>query len=492
MEARLSEVQKRLVWLCLASVLLALLIRPQPENGRYVEALAELESFRASFSRKQAEAALQKQAEGRGEFSFARVQEAANALGGPQLKLGEDLSAPRGLSFVRLATLADAHAYAELGASLPVGVADPGVLGQALQRRMAESCSRASTRAADCTFILRGFELVASQVTEGDVARDLRVNELHRAVMAAQAALEPVEQKLEQLEQRVEKRQKRRAGSLGQFVEMRGTARAAFEAKSEELAGARARYESAAAEASASGKRSTGVSRSDTRSLPKAALARLTLEPVEARGSAREQNTDGSAAGEALTFEIPVRLAHRRVSVPVLRGAEFQALRAAGLWDELSGLDAEHAADAIQSHFNWHLRSVELWRVDLTGKKLLQLLPCLLVWLLALLALRMRRAEAFYSPFTTPVPSSLPRVGLKHRWLELLALLVAPLVSIVSACIALWQINQLPILPALSGITCLALGSYSFVKLNDLRKQAISIVRSHSYPPPAHDLSLSP
>jgi hypothetical protein len=404
MEARLSEVQKRLVWLCLGSLLLALLIRPQPENGRYVEALAELESFRASFSRSQAEAALQKQAEGRGEFSFARLQEAAHALDGPQLELGEDLSAPRGLSFVRLATLADAHAYAELGASLPVGVADPGVLGQALQRRMVDSCSRAAIRAVDCTFILHGFELVAS----------------------------------------------------------------------------------------AFGEPGTGASRSDRRSLPKAALARLSLEL-----------TDGSAEGEPLTFEIPVRLAHRRVSVPVLRGAEFQALRAAGLWDELSGLDAEHAADAIQSHFNWHLRSVELWGVDFTGKKLLQLLPCLLVWLLASLALRMRRAEfcsradprastAFYSPFTTPVPSSLPRVGLKHRWLELLALLVAPLVSIVSACISLWQINQLPILPALSGIACLALGSYSFVKLNDLRKQAISIVRSHSYPPPAHDLSLSP
>ncbi len=401
MEARLSEVQKRLLWLCLASVLLALLIRPQPENRRYVDALAELESFRASFWRKQAEEALQKQAEGRGEFSFERVQEAANALGGPQLELAEELSAPRGLSIVRLATLADAHAYTELGASLPVGIADPDALALSLQRRMVE-------RAPEAAFILRSFELVAAQVTEADVARELRAGELQPEKTAPR-----------------------------------------------------------------------NFARSGARSLPKLALALVKLEIK-----------DGLAAGEQLNFEIPVRLAHRRVSVPVLRGAEFQALRAAGLWNELSNLDAEHAADTIQSHFSWHLRSVELFGLNLSGRKLLQLAPCLLVWLLALLALRMRRAETFCK--TSQVPSSLPRVGLKHRWLELLVLLVAPLISIGSAGISLWQLHQLPILPALSGLACVVLGSYSFVKLNDLREQAISIVRSRSYPPPAHDLSLSP
>jgi hypothetical protein len=473
METRLFAVQKRLFWVCLGSLLLALSIRPQPENRRYVDALAELESFRASFVRKNAEAALSKQAEGRGEFSFARVQEVASTKRGPKLKLSETLSAPRALSFVRLASLADAHAYAEPGASLPIGIADAEALGQALSWRLARS-------APSGTFTLRAFELVPAQVSEDDVVRDLHVNELHRESLAAKSALEDASHKLEIAEHRVEKRQKRRASSLSKFVEARDAARAAVSAKSDAQASALARYENAANAAARPYKRSTESS------MPKAALARVT---VEARGSARGQNAEEKSVE---TFEIPVRLTHRRVSVPTLRGAEFSALRAAGLWDELSGLDAEHAAEAIQSHFNWHLRSVELLGLSLSGKKALQLLPCILVWLLALLALHMRRAETFYSPFSTKVPSSLPQVGLKRRWIELLALVILPLVSIVSACISLWEVNQLPILPALSGIACLVLGYHTFVKLKDLREQALSIVRSHSYPPPAHDLSLSP
>jgi hypothetical protein len=464
MESRLADVQKRLWWLCVGSALLALLIRPQPENRRYVDALAELESFRASFVRKSAEAALQKQAEGRGEFSFAHVQEVASSKRGPKLKLAADLSAPLALSFVRLATLKDAHAYAEPGASLPIGIADAGALGQALAWRMA----RAS---ATGTFTLRAFELVPAELTEADVARDLRVHTLRTESIAAKSAREDAARKLELAEHRVEKRQKRHSSSLDKFLEARDTAQAALRAKSEAEASALARYESAAAEALRPYKQSSAQT-----SVPKAALARVVLE----------------AGKNVETYEIPVLLTHRRVSVPTLRGAEFSALRAAGLWDELSGLDAEHAAQAIQSHFNWHLRSVEFWGVSLSGKKLLQLLPCALVVLLVLLALKMRRAEKFYSPFTTKVPSSLPQVGLKLRWLELLALLILPLVSIVSACVSLWQLNQLPILPALSGIACLVLGYHAFVKLKDLREQALSIVRSHSYPPPAHDLSLSP
>jgi hypothetical protein len=469
MEARLFEVQKRLWWLCLGSLLLALLIRPQPENRRYVDALAELESFRASFVRSKAEAALQQQADGRGEFSYEHVQEVASAKRGAKLKLGEDLNAPRALTFVRLSTLAEAHSYAEVGASLPVGIADDGELGLALAWRMARS-------APSGTFTLRGFELVAAEVTEEDVVRDLRVNALRAESAAADAAFEEATRRLELAERRVEKRQKRHAHSLGEFVAMRDGARAAFESKRHAHEAALARYESAASEATRAYKRS------NVTHLPKAALARVTLER---KAAGHEPAFE--------TFEIPVRLTHRRVSVPVLRGAEFNALRAAGLWDELSGLDAEHAAETIQSHFNWHLRSVQLLGVNLSGRKVLQLLPCALVALLALLALHMRRAETSYSPFTSIVPSSLPRVGLKLRWLELLAIVVLPLVSIVNASISLWQINQLPILPVLSGVTCVVLGYHAFVKLKDLREQALSIVRSHnSYPPPAHDLPLSP
>ena len=42
MEARLSAVQKRLVLLLLASLAVAILARPQPDNGRFTAALDEL------------------------------------------------------------------------------------------------------------------------------------------------------------------------------------------------------------------------------------------------------------------------------------------------------------------------------------------------------------------------------------------------------------------------------------------------------------------
>ena len=461
MEARLLEVQKRLGWLCLASLVLALAIRPQPQNRRYVDALAELESFRAGFVRKQAEAVLQKQAEGRGEFSFALVQEAASKKRGPKLKLGEGLSAPRALSFVRLATLADAHAYAEPGASLPVGVADAEALGHALAWRMGASAGATS-------FTLKSFELLPADVSEEDVAADLRVGELRNESLLAKVALDDAGRKLEIAERRVEKRQKRRSKSLSQFVEIRDHARGVLSQKTERHAAAVAKYEQAAKQAERSYKHKTGHG-----ALPKAALARIVL----------------ASKGEQ-TFEIPVRLRQRRVSVPVLRGAEFSAVRAAGLWDELATLDAEQAIEAIEGHFNWHLRSVKILGMSLSGSKVLSLLPCALVALLLLLFVQIRRAETSYSPFSTKVPSSLPRVGFKQRWLELVAIVVLPLVPMVSAAVSLWQINQLPVLPALSALTCLALGGVVFVKLSDLRNQTISIVRSHSYPPPAHDLSL--
>jgi hypothetical protein len=109
--------------------------------------------------------------------------------------------------------------------------------------------------------------------------------------------------------------------------------------------------------------------------------------------------------------------------------------------------------------------------------------------LLALLIVQMRRAEAFYSPFTTKVPSALPRVGLRHRSLEFAALVLLPLAVPGCAGVAMLLVNKLPVLPVLSALAAGGLGTLAFIKLEDLRSQAISIVRSHSYPPPAADLS---
>src|SRR5687767_9305785 len=59
MEARLSEVQKRLVQVVLAVLALALVVWPGSENRRYTAAFHEVEAFRTGFTRSAAEASLQ-------------------------------------------------------------------------------------------------------------------------------------------------------------------------------------------------------------------------------------------------------------------------------------------------------------------------------------------------------------------------------------------------------------------------------------------------
>ena len=55
MEARLAEVQKRLLQLVLVSLVLALVVRPDTGNHRYAAALSEVETFRAGFVQREAE-----------------------------------------------------------------------------------------------------------------------------------------------------------------------------------------------------------------------------------------------------------------------------------------------------------------------------------------------------------------------------------------------------------------------------------------------------
>jgi hypothetical protein len=104
--------------------------------------------------------------------------------------------------------------------------------------------------------------------------------------------------------------------------------------------------------------------------------------------------------------------------------------------------------------------------------------------LLLLLLRRLKAAGGSYSPFTTEVRGELPRVGLKTRALELLALVILPCLAAASAATALLFVGQLPVLPALSAAACLVLGSSAFGKLGDLQELVASVVHSHSYPPP--------
>lgn len=460
MEARLSEVQKRLLLVLWVSLVLALVVRPEPGNRSFADALTEIEAFRVGFARGATETQLRRQAAGQSDLGLPELVAAVNTKRGPKLKLSPQAVAPHAVAAVSLANLNEIHKLSGPHAALTVGAPDAAALGASLAWRLARSTHNG-------TFSLESVALVAAQVTAEEADLDQKVGDLRLQSLAARAALDEATRRVSSAEHRVEKRNKRHSRSLDKAQEQLDKARAAFDDKTRTHAEAQERYDSAAVAAE--------------RTRPAAAFARVPEAAI-----ARVQLTQ---SGATIRYDIPVRLALRAVPVTTLRGAEFSALHASGLWEEVSGLDPNAASDAIRAHFNWHFRTARVLGMSLSGAKVLQLAPCFLPFVLAFLLLQMRRAETFYSPFTTKVPSAVPHVGFKYRTLEFAVLVILPVLAPVGASVALGLIHELPILPALSGVICLGLGCYAFRKLQDLREQAISIVRSHSYPPPAADLS---
>jgi hypothetical protein len=100
-----------------------------------------------------------------------------------------------------------------------------------------------------------------------------------------------------------------------------------------------------------------------------------------------------------------------------------------------------------------------------------------------LLLSSMRRVSVSYNPFGA-MELDLPRVGLKARALELLALTLVPFVACVLAAISLTAIGQIPVLAVVSAFAALGLGGYDFVELGSLQTLTEAVVRTHSTPPP--------
>jgi hypothetical protein len=356
--------------------------------------------------------------------------------------------------------LADAERLARAQASVSVGRIDAEALGSSLAWRLARTQRPG-------VFTLTKLSLSGGDIADEDASQDPGVGALRSQSLAAKAAADEATRRVINGERRVEKRAKRRSRSLDKAQALLDSARLALEEKTRAHAEAQARYEAAAQQAER----------------PRTARA---LSPRARSVLVHVELTQGK---ERLQLDIPVRLIAQPATLPGVRGAEFPAVQAAGLWDEVSGLTAAAASTAIAQHFNWQARTLRLGPLTLQGSKLLQLFPCAVPVLLALLLLQMRRTEAYYSPFTTKVPSSLPRIGLKHRALELLGLVLVPLLVSGFAAAGLLMLRQFPLLPLISAFGSGVLGTLAFVKLGDLREQVISIVRSHSYPPPAADLS---
>lgn len=456
MEDRISAVQQGLLLLLVASLALALVARPHPENHQYTGALQELSSFQGMFDRSATEGLLRAQAEAQGMTPLIAVQAAAVKAGAPAFTVAEAAPALKPWTRTRLATLAEVHALSQPGAKLSIGVPDVTGLGTALGWRLTRLANQEGLS-------LRSVELLLADVAAGDIALEGETATLRAAIAPAQAEVKEAERRLEQETNLLEARRRNHASwkMVLKTMDDQKAATATLEAKKQALSVAQTAYEANVQRAQ------TKHALQESGEAPNAALARVTLEQ----------------AGATLTLDIPVALALRDVSVPSLK-ATFPATHAADLWDEVKGMDAAGAIAAVRDHFNWHNRSIEIGGVKLSGAIALHVLPCLLPLLLLLVRGRIREVSKSYSPFSTKVPETLPRVGFRSRVFDFMVVVLLPSLTALSAALSLYLIGQPPLLPAGMALACVVLGLSVFGLLGELQELVQSVVHSHSYPPP--------
>ncbi len=457
MEARFSAIHRGLLLLLAASLAVAVLARPAPENRRLVRALEEVSSFRAAFDQKAAEDLLRQQAIGIGQVRPQELERVTAGKHGPQLKVAAEAVPVRALAFTSLATLSQIADHARPNSTVAIGVADLDALGSSLLWRLARA-----QRTGIST--VSAVELWPAEVTQEDVALEREVAELRVASLDARAALEEAESRIGILEYRVGAQSKRRSKSLVKSTLALEEAKVTLQQRTQARSDAQLRYEQSAQRA----ERARKILSAGNTQIPEAAIARVRY----AYGS------------EQSTLDIPIPLIRRDVMVAPLKVTSFPALRAAGMWNAVKDKTSDAAIGSIQARFNWHLQPIRILGFSVNGRWVLELLPCVLPILLALLLRRIHRAEVSYSPFGTKLPRTLPFVGFRNRFLEFLTIIVLPLLGVASAGAALMLNDRFPVVPALSGVACVMLGVYAFAKVRELRDHTLSIMR-HSHPPPA-------
>jgi len=457
MEARISAVQQTLLLLLVASLALAVLARPHPQNREFTGALAELTQFRAGFQRESWERSLREHAEAQGTLPLRALQSAVSGRQVPPLEISATAPPIRPLTDVRLATLADVHAHAEKQSTLTIGVPDVQALAASLAWRLANEAKPAPAQ-------LKKVELAPAAVSLTDVKLEQEVARLRIAVLDASQDVLSATEKLT-LEQNVFEARRKRGlpwKAILKSIEAVKLATEALDAKKATLLQLQGSYEAEARRAMAL--------------RPGAPPGRVPTVAVAAVSVEQE--------GAQTAYAIPVILTLRDVVVPALPQGSFAATRAADLWDEVKRYDAQHAIAAVKAHFNWHNRGLHLLGMNLSYALLLHVLPCLLPVLLMVLLMRMRAVGKNYSPFSTKVRGKLPRVGFRSRTFDWIVLVILPLLVVASAAASLLLIGQLPVLPAATALVCVTLGIMATSRLNELQNLISSVVHSHSYPPP--------
>lgn len=461
MKARLHAVQRALWTLVIASIALGLLAFPRGNNQAYTAALDELTAFQQAFKQAELEKSLLDYARAQGVVQPALVQRAITGTQVPKVQLSAKAAPILPFAEIHLRTLTEVVEHAQPGSTLDIGSLTPAPLATSIAWRLARIAP------APPHYELQSIAIEPAQYTPADIELEAQVERSRVETLAAERAAAEADRKLNNSEEVFEARRKRRLPwkILLKFDEARKEARATLGERQKALTETRTRYEDEVKRAEATAAKAPSF----TGPLPsKYALAQVTLT---------------GAAGAETKLRVPVALEIRKAKLPQIGGTTFTATREAGLWDTAKDQTAEQAIDLTRSKFTWHYRYFEVGGIRIGGMTLLQALPCILPLILLLLLGRIRRVAGTYNPFGMTIDTSLPRVGLGSRALELTVLVFLPLVAIVLTALALWAVSQAPILPVLAAFAAGALGGYAYVELGGLQNLIEAVVRSHSNPP---------
>jgi hypothetical protein len=450
-------------WALLATgVIVALLGVPFGDDADTMDALAELTEFQRNFDREKLETTLLAHASAQGVVRLADVADAISGRGAPRVSAAATAPPIQPDAGIALATLGQIHALGRSGSKLEIGSPSPEMLALSLGWRL-------SRRPGAERFELQKIELGAGSCSAEDVEREREVSAARADLLQASADAETAQKRHEDAEKLSEQRRKWKAPwkSILKADEKRAETKAALDTAQRTRASHESRYEKLAKQAETG--KPAALKKADAPE-PACMLAHATLRELP--------------SGKSFDLELPTPIVRRAVPVPPLTGVKFPVTHASDLWEELEGSAVPQAIGQLRARFSWHYRHVEVAGLKIGGMTVLQLAPLALLPLFFSLIRRSRGVGALYNPFDRVSFEHLPGVGLGASSLNLLVLVLLPLTACVLCAWSLIQIDQPPVMPALSAAGCIGLGGMSHVAVNELLELREAITRSHSNPPP--------
>jgi hypothetical protein len=484
------------VWVVVGTLVAAVGI-PVGNDADAMAALNELTKFASAFDQNKAEQALLSHATAREGVALSKV---AQAVGGRSVpKLVADGTAPAIAPYaqIELTTLAQVEAVSAPSATMAIETPRPDSIAAALSWRLSRQIGAER-------LVLTGVSLTEIECTGADLAREHEVAAMRAGLLQARARTASAEQRQASAEQLYDARRKWKAPykAVAKANEKRAEARAALEEAQRQLVLAAASYEAAAEQAQriAGNVTTQGVATSGANG------AQPGSDKPAARRAKRRAITDASegacrvalaqvvdkASGKQFELRVPARVDERSVAVGSIAQADFTVAKRVGVWNSIKDSTPAGALAHLRGRFSWHYRHAEFGGFKLGGMTVLQFAPLVLLAMSLLLIRGCRGVSATYNPFESPVFGQLPMVGFSSRALNLCALIALPVIGCALCAWSLMQIDQLPIVPALSGVAAVLLGTVAYVSLRRLLELREAIMQTHSGRPPSSTTSRAP